>query len=155
MRTTAASSRMRILRVGNCLPATRRHFVGVLFYMAPNSTSFGMLFLLYVWLKCLRVTRAAIISLQADEIHDVICGGKYRRRLQVKLTKLAVKHGGRLAILHTILLHESGSNYPLGIRSNSDLIPFHIYFSTNDIIGLTMITILLLMSIIFLPNYST
>jgi len=57
-----------------------------------------------------------------------------------------------IAILHIILLHESGSNNPLGIRSNSDRIPFHIYFSTKDIIGLTIITTLLLLSIMFFPN---
>lgn len=57
-----------------------------------------------------------------------------------------------IAILHIILLHESGSNNPLGIKSNSDRIPFHIYFSTKDIIGLTIIITLLLVSIIFCPN---
>ncbi|NXX09582.1 CYB protein, partial [Larus smithsonianus] len=38
-------------------------------------------------------------------------------------------------IIHLTFLHESGSNNPLGIPSNSDKIPFHPYFSLKDIFG--------------------
>ena len=53
-----------------CLPEDRRHFVVICWFCfstTPSLTSLGMLFLLYIWLKCLRVTRAAILSLQADK----------------------------------------------------------------------------------------
>jgi len=49
-----------------------------------------------------------------------------------------------LAIAHIVLLHEKGSNNPLGRPRNLDKIPFHPYFSWKDILGA-----LLLISIIF------
>ncbi|NXW26128.1 CYB protein, partial [Circaetus pectoralis] len=41
--------------------------------------------------------------------------------------------------LHLTFLHESGSNNPLGISSNSDKIPFHPYYSLKDPPRLTLI----------------
>jgi ubiquinol-cytochrome c reductase cytochrome b subunit len=44
-----------------------------------------------------------------------------------------------LSIVHLLFLHQTGSNNPLGINSNSDKIPFHPYFSIRDIFGFIII----------------
>ncbi|NWI54952.1 CYB protein, partial [Calyptomena viridis] len=44
-------------------------------------------------------------------------------------------------LTHLALLHETGSNNPLDIPSDSDKIPFHPYFSIKDGLGF-IITIL-------------
>nr|UZS77088.1 cytochrome b [Chironomus nipponensis] len=49
-------------------------------------------------------------------------------------------------MIHLLFLHQTGSNNPLGINSNSDKIPFHPYFSYKDIFGFVM----MLMSLTFL-----
>lgn len=46
-------------------------------------------------------------------------------------------------IIHLLFLHQTGSNNPLGINSNSDKIPFHPYFSYKDIFGFVIIIIFL------------
>nr|YP_010139288.1 cytochrome b [Kaylathalia klovstadi]QQK54742.1 cytochrome b [Kaylathalia klovstadi] len=40
-----------------------------------------------------------------------------------------------LAMIHLLFLHQTGSNNPLGVNSNSDKIPFHPYFSFKDLFG--------------------
>nr|WFS78636.1 cytochrome b [Phyllozelus siccus siccus] len=40
-----------------------------------------------------------------------------------------------MVLIHLLFLHQTGSNNPLGINSNSDKIPFHPYFSFKDIMG--------------------
>lgn len=40
-----------------------------------------------------------------------------------------------LVIIHLLFLHQTGSNNPLGIKLNSDKIPFHPFFSSKDILG--------------------
>uniref|UniRef100_UPI00315CC434 cytochrome b n=1 Tax=Paraclius curvispinus TaxID=3133235 RepID=UPI00315CC434 len=40
-----------------------------------------------------------------------------------------------MTMIHLLFLHQTGSNNPLGINSNSDKIPFHPYFSFKDIVG--------------------
>nr|AGO50138.1 cytochrome b [Kamimuria wangi] len=52
-------------------------------------------------------------------------------------------------MIHLLFLHQTGSNNPLGINSDTDKIPFHPYFSFKDIVGfifmimiLTMLTLL-------------
>jgi ubiquinol-cytochrome c reductase cytochrome b subunit len=44
-----------------------------------------------------------------------------------------------LAMVHLLFLHQTGSNNPLGIPSNTDKIPFHPYFSFKDLFGFTLI----------------
>nr|YP_010999305.1 cytochrome b [Cricotopus trifasciatus]WPM93151.1 cytochrome b [Cricotopus trifasciatus] len=52
-------------------------------------------------------------------------------------------------MIHLLFLHQTGSNNPLGISSNSDKIPFHPYFSFKDIFGfILMIMFLFLLTII-------
>nr|YP_002860169.1 cytochrome b [Davidius lunatus]ACB48051.1 cytochrome b [Davidius lunatus] len=53
-------------------------------------------------------------------------------------------------MIHLLFLHQTGSNNPIGINSDSDKIPFHPYFSWKDIVGF----ILLFMSLIMLTLIS-
>nr|ABS81370.1 cytochrome b [Pionus senilis] len=57
-----------------------------------------------------------------------------------------------LALIHLAFLHESGSNNPLGIPSNCDKIPFHPYFSLKDLLGFTIMLLLLSTLALFSPN---
>nr|QOW08081.1 cytochrome b [Attagenus augustatus augustatus] len=53
-----------------------------------------------------------------------------------------------MVMIHLLLLHQSGSNNPLGMNSNLDKIPFHPYFSFKDITGFTvMIAMLVILSL--------
>nr|ABY80882.1 cytochrome b [Lepidophyma sylvaticum] len=56
------------------------------------------------------------------------------------------------AALHLLFLHETGSNNPTGLNSNTDKIPFHPFFSYKDLLGAIMVLILLLFLALFLPN---
>nr|Q4JQH5.1 RecName: Full=Cytochrome b; AltName: Full=Complex III subunit 3; AltName: Full=Complex III subunit III; AltName: Full=Cytochrome b-c1 complex subunit 3; AltName: Full=Ubiquinol-cytochrome-c reductase complex cytochrome b subunit [Tetraodon nigroviridis]AAY26163.1 cytochrome b [Tetraodon nigroviridis] len=56
-------------------------------------------------------------------------------------------------IVHLIFLHETGSNNPLGLNSDTDKIPFHPYFSYKDLIGFTVLLTTLTMLALFSPNY--
>nr|URX53952.1 cytochrome b [Cryptotermes sp. 5 AB-2022a] len=40
-----------------------------------------------------------------------------------------------LAVVHLLFLHQTGSNNPLGLKSDTDKMPFHPYFVTKDIVG--------------------
>nr|YP_002333231.1 cytochrome b [Takifugu oblongus]BAG85521.1 cytochrome b [Takifugu oblongus] len=57
------------------------------------------------------------------------------------------------AIVHLIFLHETGSNNPLGLNSNADKIPFHPYFSYQDLLGFTIMLSALAALALFSPNY--
>nr|AYN50517.1 cytochrome b [Probosciger aterrimus goliath]QOD97980.1 cytochrome b [Probosciger aterrimus] len=57
-----------------------------------------------------------------------------------------------LALIHLTFLHESGSNNPLGITSNCDKISFHPYFSLKDLLGFTIMLLLLATLALFSPN---
>nr|BAH70420.1 cytochrome b [Anolis cybotes] len=56
------------------------------------------------------------------------------------------------SIIHLLFLHETGSNNPTGLQSNSDKIPFHPYFSYKDLLGAILLIILLLLLALFSPN---
>lgn len=58
-----------------------------------------------------------------------------------------------LSAIHLLFLHQTGSNNPLGINSNSDKIPFHPYFTYKDSIGFIIAFIGLLTIVLFIPNY--
>nr|AIW64775.1 cytochrome b [Pielomastax soochowensis] len=51
-----------------------------------------------------------------------------------------------MIMIHLLFLHQSGSNNPMGINSNSDKITFHPYFSIKDMVTVTimMCTIIIL-----------
>ena len=57
-----------------------------------------------------------------------------------------------LTIIHLLFLHQSGSNNPLGLNSNSDKISFHIYYTIKDLIGFLILIITLTFIAIFYPN---
>nr|YP_009414324.1 cytochrome b [Phaner electromontis]AIW64414.1 cytochrome b [Phaner electromontis]AIW64427.1 cytochrome b [Phaner electromontis] len=57
-----------------------------------------------------------------------------------------------LVMVHLLFLHETGSNNPLGLESNSDKIPFHPYYTIKDLLGLLLLLMLLMMLVLFYPD---
>nr|ACO87624.1 cytochrome b [Eremias nigrolateralis] len=57
-----------------------------------------------------------------------------------------------LSMIHLLFLHETGSNNPTGLNSNSDKIPFHPYYSYKDALGGLMMLFWLLYLALFSPN---
>nr|YP_009227875.1 cytochrome b [Protobothrops kaulbacki]AIE11335.1 cytochrome b [Protobothrops kaulbacki]AUW55215.1 cytochrome b [Protobothrops kaulbacki] len=57
-----------------------------------------------------------------------------------------------MSSIHILLLHNEGSNNPLGTNSDIDKIPFHPYHSYKDTLMLTMMMTLLFMILSFYPN---
>nr|BAK42341.1 cytochrome b [Cetopsidium sp. NM-2010] len=55
-------------------------------------------------------------------------------------------------LLHALFLHETGSNNPTGLNSDSDKIPFHPYFSYKDILGFIILLTALTSLALFSPN---
>nr|YP_009685581.1 cytochrome b [Aphyosemion coeleste]QDT76391.1 cytochrome b [Aphyosemion coeleste] len=55
-------------------------------------------------------------------------------------------------MVHLIFLHETGSNNPAGINSDSDKISFHPYFSYKDLLGFAIIITTLILISLFSPN---
>jgi ubiquinol-cytochrome c reductase cytochrome b subunit len=60
-----------------------------------------------------------------------------------------------LIIIHLLFLHQTGSNNPTGLNSNSNRIPFHSYFSIKDILGYSITIIIFIILIIYNPNLFT
>nr|AIY62164.1 cytochrome b [Glyptotermes sp. B TB-2014] len=44
-----------------------------------------------------------------------------------------------LVLVHLLFLHQTGSNNPLGLKSDTDKMPFHPYFTTKDIVGFVIL----------------
>nr|ADB82774.1 cytochrome b [Uta stansburiana] len=57
-----------------------------------------------------------------------------------------------VSMIHLLFLHETGSNNPTGLASNTDKIPFHPYFSYKDLLGALLLTLLLLLLALLSPN---
>nr|AOW71038.1 cytochrome b [Siren intermedia texana] len=57
-----------------------------------------------------------------------------------------------VSIIHLLSLHETGSNNPTGISSNSDKVPFHPYFSYKDLFGFTIVLSMLVLLSLINPN---
>nr|QUS63999.1 cytochrome b [Diploderma vela] len=55
-------------------------------------------------------------------------------------------------IIHLMFLHETGSNNPTGLNSNTDKVTFHPYFTYKDLLGIVWLTTLLLTAIMLMPN---
>ena len=55
-------------------------------------------------------------------------------------------------LIHLILLHEVGSNNPLGITLKTDNITFYPYFYTKDLFGLMILFLLFGIFIFYCPN---
>lgn len=60
-----------------------------------------------------------------------------------------------LSVLHLIFLHQTGSNNPIGLSSNSNKIPFHTFYSTKDTVGFIALLIILSFTALFYPNIFT
>nr|AAK71822.1 cytochrome b [Enteromius anoplus] len=57
-----------------------------------------------------------------------------------------------MTIMHLILLHETGSNNPMGLNSNTDKVPFHPYFTYKDLLGFAIMLLTLILLALFYPN---
>nr|ATE90562.1 cytochrome b [Phataginus tetradactyla]UHJ14913.1 cytochrome b [Phataginus tetradactyla] len=57
-----------------------------------------------------------------------------------------------MVLVHLLFLHETGSNNPMGITSDSDKIPFHPYYTTKDILGLLLMLLTLMILVLFFPD---
>nr|YP_009503097.1 cytochrome b [Anomalurus derbianus]ASM91427.1 cytochrome b [Anomalurus derbianus] len=57
-----------------------------------------------------------------------------------------------LAMVHLLFLHETGSNNPSGLPSDSDKIPFHPYFTIKDILGIIALAAILMSLVLFSPD---
>nr|AAK71839.1 cytochrome b [Enteromius paludinosus]AAK71840.1 cytochrome b [Enteromius paludinosus] len=57
-----------------------------------------------------------------------------------------------MTMVHLILLHETGSNNPLGLNSDSDKILFHHYFTYKDLLGFMIMLLALILLALFSPN---
>lgn len=57
-----------------------------------------------------------------------------------------------IAIIHIMILHQTGSNNPLGVPTHNSVVPFHPYYSTKDIFGITGFILLLFTISLFNPN---
>nr|AVE14676.1 cytochrome b [Glauconycteris atra]AVE14677.1 cytochrome b [Glauconycteris atra]AVE14679.1 cytochrome b [Glauconycteris atra] len=57
-----------------------------------------------------------------------------------------------MVMMHLLFLHETGSNNPTGIPSDTDMIPFHPYYTIKDILGLFAMTTTLLTLVLFFPD---
>nr|YP_009230459.1 cytochrome b [Pseudorhombus dupliciocellatus]AID59796.1 cytochrome b [Pseudorhombus dupliciocellatus] len=57
-----------------------------------------------------------------------------------------------VTMIHLIFLHETGSNNPVGLNSDSDKIPFHPYFTYKDLLGFVILLACLAFLALFYPN---
>lgn len=57
-----------------------------------------------------------------------------------------------LSMAHLLFLHQTGSNNPLGLNSNSDKVPFHSYYSSKDTFGFILFLFSLILIAFFVPT---
>nr|BAM21108.1 cytochrome b [Lepus timidus] len=57
-----------------------------------------------------------------------------------------------LVMIHLLFLHETGSNNPSGIPSDSDKIPLHPYYTIKDLLGFLVLILLLMLLVLFSPD---
>jgi len=55
-------------------------------------------------------------------------------------------------LIHLILLHEVGSNNPLGLTLKTENIPFYPYFYTKDLYGLIVLLFIFFIFVFYYPN---
>nr|URX53731.1 cytochrome b [Postelectrotermes sp. 2 AB-2022a] len=48
-----------------------------------------------------------------------------------------------MVLIHLLFLHQTGSNNPMGLKSDNDKIPFHPYFTMKDIVGFIILFVAL------------
>lgn len=57
-----------------------------------------------------------------------------------------------LRLVHILYLHETGSNNPLGLNRDRDIIKFHPYLSVKDTVGFFILWLVLGRVVLFRPN---
>nr|ASU92736.1 cytochrome b [Proechimys echinothrix] len=57
-----------------------------------------------------------------------------------------------MVMIHLLFLHETGSNNPSGLNSDSDKVPFHPYYTIKDMLGLMFMLMALMTLILFSPD---
>nr|AAG17351.1 cytochrome b [Galagoides demidoff]ALJ53390.1 cytochrome b [Galagoides demidoff] len=57
-----------------------------------------------------------------------------------------------MVMIHLLFLHETGSNNPSGLPSDSDKIPFHPYYMIKDLLGLIILLLTLFSLVMFSPD---
>ncbi len=57
-----------------------------------------------------------------------------------------------VTLIHLALLHTAGSNNPLGIQKNIDVVPFYPYFYVKDLLAFLLLLALLMFLVCFYPN---
>uniref|UniRef100_A0AAU6QGG9 Cytochrome b n=1 Tax=Prionospio sp. 6 MH-2023 TaxID=3059274 RepID=A0AAU6QGG9_9ANNE len=57
-----------------------------------------------------------------------------------------------LSMIHLLFLHQAGSNNPMGLNSDGDKVPFHIYFTVKDSVGFILLMMFLAILAQFAPN---
>jgi quinol-cytochrome oxidoreductase complex cytochrome b subunit len=57
-----------------------------------------------------------------------------------------------VVLIHLILLHEVGSNNPLGLTLKTENIPFYPYFYTKDLFGLMVLLLIFFTFVFYYPN---
>nr|AAF62373.1 cytochrome b [Bolomys amoenus] len=57
-----------------------------------------------------------------------------------------------LVLVHLLFLHETGSNNPSGLNSDSDKIPFHPYYTIKDLLGILLLLMALMILALFFPD---
>nr|QZI85883.1 cytochrome b [Laomedia astacina] len=58
-----------------------------------------------------------------------------------------------MTMVHILFLHQSGANNPLGVISDEDKVPFHPYFTFKDIMGFSVMLIILIMLTLLAPYF--
>nr|AAO65926.1 cytochrome b [Microtus arvalis] len=57
-----------------------------------------------------------------------------------------------LVLVHLLFLHETGSNNPTGLNSDSDKIPFHPYYTVKDFLGVLILLTAFMILTLFFPD---
>jgi len=57
-----------------------------------------------------------------------------------------------LSIIHLLFLHGRGANNPIGLKRNYDKMPFHIYYTTKDLVGFIVMIIFLFRLALLFPG---
>nr|ANC85404.1 cytochrome b [Neodon fuscus] len=57
-----------------------------------------------------------------------------------------------LVLVHLLFLHETGSNNPTGLNSDTDKIPFHPYYTIKDLLGVLFLLMVLMILALFFPD---
>nr|YP_010545674.1 cytochrome b [Mopalia retifera]UYG48470.1 cytochrome b [Mopalia retifera] len=60
-----------------------------------------------------------------------------------------------MTMLHIIFLHETGSNNPLGVNSDSEKVTLHSFYILKDLVGFLVVATILMLMVFLEPNLMT